>query len=56
MYHSTIKCLMIKKDAKPMLIRWVLLLQEFNLKIEDKKRTKNLMMNHLSKLDKGAKL
>ena len=27
--HSAIKYLMTKKDAKPRLIRWVLLLQEF---------------------------
>ena len=35
--HSAIKYLMIKKDAKPRLIRWVLLLQEFDLEIKDKK-------------------
>ena len=29
--HLAIKCLMAKKDAKPRLIRWVLLLQEFDL-------------------------
>ena len=31
--HSAIKYLMTKKDAKPRLIRWVLLLQEFDVKI-----------------------
>ena len=31
--HSAIKYLMAKKDAKPRLIRWVLLLQEFDLEI-----------------------
>ena len=36
--HSTIKYLMAKKEAKPRLIRWVLLLQEFDLKIKDKER------------------
>ena len=35
--HSAIKYLMIKKDAKPRLIRWVLLLQEFDVEIRDKK-------------------
>ena len=35
--HSTIKCLITKKDAKPCLIRWVLLLQEFDVEIKDKK-------------------
>ena len=36
--HSTLKYLLIKKDAKARLIWWVLLLQEFNLQIKDKKR------------------
>ena len=35
--HTAIKYLMVKKDAKPRLIRWVLLLQEFDLEIKDKK-------------------
>ena len=33
--HAAIKYLMEKKDAKPRLIRWVLLLQEFDLHIID---------------------
>ena len=36
--HAAIKYLMEKKDAKPRLIRWVLLLQEFDLHITDKKK------------------
>ena len=35
--HSAIKYLLAKKDVKPPLIRWVLLLQEFDLEIRDKK-------------------
>ena len=35
--HAAIKYLMEKKDAKPRLIRWVLLLQEFDLHITDRK-------------------
>ncbi|EOX99579.1 Uncharacterized protein TCM_008289 [Theobroma cacao] len=35
--HEAIKYLIEKKDAKPHLIRWVLLLQEFDLEIRDRK-------------------
>jgi hypothetical protein len=35
--HAALKYLLTKKDAKPCLIRWILLLQEFDLEIKDKK-------------------
>ncbi|GJT37817.1 hypothetical protein Tco_0937682, partial [Tanacetum coccineum] len=40
-----------KHDAKPRLIRWVLLLQGFDIKIKDKKGAENLAANHLSRLE-----
>ncbi|CAM8923641.1 unnamed protein product [Rhodiola kirilowii] len=49
--HAAIKYLMAKKDAKPRLIRWVLLLQEFNIEIRDKKGVENVVADHLSRVE-----
>ena len=46
--HSTLKYLLTKKDAKARFIRWILLLQEFNLQIRDKKGLENVVADHLS--------
>ena len=48
--HSALKYLLTKKNSKARLIRWVLLLQEFNLLIKDKKGVKNVVADHLSRL------
>ena len=50
--HGAIKYLMEKKDAKPRMIIWVLLLQEFNLEIKDKKDSDNVIADHLSIMEK----
>ena len=48
--YAALKYLLTKKDAKPWLIRWILLLQEFDLEIKDKKIVENSVANHLSRM------
>ncbi|CAA7034140.1 unnamed protein product [Microthlaspi erraticum] len=48
--HAALKYLLSKKDAKPRLIRWILLLQEFDLKIVDRKGAENGVADHLSRM------
>lgn len=51
--HSAIIYLVAKKDAKPRQLRWILLLQEFDFEIRDKKGIKNQVAGRLSRLEVG---
>ena len=48
--HAAIRYLMTKKEAKPRLIRWILLFSEFDLEVIDKRGTENRVIDHLSRL------
>jgi len=48
--HFALKYLLSKKDAKPGLVRWILLLQEFDCETRDKKGSENLVADHLSRI------
>nr|GEW91268.1 hypothetical protein [Tanacetum cinerariifolium] len=53
--HSALKYLLNKQDAKPRLLWWVLLLQEFEITILYKKGYENLTADHLSRLENPHK-
>jgi hypothetical protein len=45
--HAALKYLLTKKDAKPLLIRWILLLQEFDIETRDSKGVENSVAEQL---------
>ncbi|GJU56419.1 reverse transcriptase domain-containing protein [Tanacetum coccineum] len=49
--HSALKYLLAKQDTKPRLLWWILLLQEFDVIIRDKKGAENHAADHLSRLE-----
>nr|GEW24291.1 DNA-directed DNA polymerase [Tanacetum cinerariifolium] len=54
-YHSALKYLLTKQEAKPRLLWLVLLLQEFDITIRDKKGSENFVADHLSRLENPHK-
>ncbi|CAN6453712.1 unnamed protein product [Victoria cruziana] len=52
--HAPLKYLLSKKDSKLRLIRWILLLQEFDMEIKDKKCSDNVVADHLSRVLVGS--
>ncbi|GKA17982.1 reverse transcriptase domain-containing protein [Tanacetum coccineum] len=50
-HYTTMEKELLAVDTKPRLLRWILLLQEFDVVIRDKKRAENLAVDHLSRLE-----
>ncbi|GJS42227.1 reverse transcriptase domain-containing protein [Tanacetum coccineum] len=50
-HYTTTEKELLAVDAKPRLMRWILLLQEFDVVIRDKKGAENLAADHLSRLE-----
>ncbi|RDX87278.1 Tf2-11, partial [Mucuna pruriens] len=52
--HAALRYLLKKPDGKPRLIRWMLLLQEFDIEIRDNKGVENSVVDHLSRIEKES--
>ena len=48
--HAALKFLLSKKETKPRLMRWILLMQEFDIEIKDRRGVENVVADHLSRL------
>ena len=48
--HAALTHLLSKKDAKPRLLRWILLIQEFDYEVRDRKGYENVVVDHLSRI------